>query len=140
MSDDNVIPRAECIAAARAVLDRARARRAADRAAGRLSPEHELICRRLEAEQREREAVRANATREAARIWRHGMDAMDRMSVADAARACYESGGPSLADLEQRIRDDRAARTILPRTTAPQQRGDEIEQLSDGVADEHPHL
>ncbi|WP_409473120.1 helix-turn-helix domain-containing protein [Streptomyces sp. HC307] len=33
------------------------------------------------------------------------------MSVADAARACYQPGGPSLAELEQRIRTDRADRT-----------------------------
>ncbi|MFE0727063.1 hypothetical protein ACFW2X_02210 [Streptomyces antibioticus] len=112
MTDDNVIPRAECIAAARAVFDRARARIAADRAAGRLSPEHELICRRLEAEQREREAIRAAAFDAAARTWREGMDAMDRMSIADAARACYRPGGPSLAELEQRIAADRAARRI----------------------------
>ncbi|MCO6747832.1 MULTISPECIES: hypothetical protein [Streptomyces] len=50
MSAD-VIPKAQAIAAARAVLDRARVRIARDRAAGRLSPEHELICRRLERQQ-----------------------------------------------------------------------------------------
>ncbi|MCZ9350757.1 hypothetical protein NGM36_13265 [Streptomyces mutabilis] len=48
-----VIPRAQAIANARAVLDRARARRDADRAAGRLSPETELILRRLERQQRQ---------------------------------------------------------------------------------------
>lgn len=40
--------RAQCIAEARAVLDAARARRDRDRAAGLLSPETELICRRLD--------------------------------------------------------------------------------------------
>ncbi|MCG7524906.1 hypothetical protein MHW47_10720 [Streptomyces sp. OfavH-34-F] len=50
-----IIPRDQAIAAARAVLDRARVRIARDRAAGRLSPEHELICRRLEREQARRE-------------------------------------------------------------------------------------
>jgi len=48
-----VVPREQAIAAARAVLDRARVRIARDRAAGRLSPEHELIVRRLEREQRQ---------------------------------------------------------------------------------------
>ncbi|MEU8721480.1 MULTISPECIES: hypothetical protein [Streptomyces] len=46
-----VIPREQAFANARAVLDRARARRDADRAAGRLAPEIELICRRLERQQ-----------------------------------------------------------------------------------------
>jgi hypothetical protein len=55
---------------------------------------------------------RRQAIRDAARIWRHGLDAMDRMTVADAARACHEPGGPSLAALEQRIAEDRAARLI----------------------------
>ncbi|MBT3157382.1 hypothetical protein KQH42_07160 [Streptomyces sp. CHA1] len=55
MSAD-VIPKAQAIAAARAVLDRARVRIARDRAAGRLSPEHELICRRLERKQARRTA------------------------------------------------------------------------------------
>ncbi|MFD4305028.1 hypothetical protein [Streptomyces albidoflavus] len=55
MSAD-VIPKAQAIAAARAVLDRARVRIARDRAAGRLSPEHELICRRLERQQARRTA------------------------------------------------------------------------------------
>ncbi|MEV8065286.1 hypothetical protein AB0P32_03915 [Streptomyces sp. NPDC085995] len=54
--------------------------------------------------------VRAAAIKSAARIWRHGLDAMDRMTVTDAARACYQPGGPSLAELEQRITADRAAR------------------------------
>ncbi|WP_406334293.1 hypothetical protein OG814_11665 [Streptomyces zaomyceticus] len=49
MSD--VVPYEQAIANARAVLDRARIRIARDRAAGRLSPEHELICRRIEREQ-----------------------------------------------------------------------------------------
>ncbi|ALM38201.1 MULTISPECIES: hypothetical protein [Streptomyces] len=47
-----VIPRDQAIAEARAVLDRARLRIARDRAAGRLSPAHELIVRRLEREAR----------------------------------------------------------------------------------------
>ncbi|WP_406014361.1 hypothetical protein OG520_22320 [Streptomyces sp. NBC_00984] len=64
------------------------------------------------------ELHRRQALREAARIWRHGLDAMDRMSVADAARACYSPGGPSLAELEQRITADRAARTIPQRHRA----------------------
>lgn len=46
------IPREQAIAAARAVLDAARARRDADRAAGRLDPAVELVLRRLEREQR----------------------------------------------------------------------------------------
>ncbi|WP_405561884.1 hypothetical protein [Streptomyces sp. NBC_01180] len=45
-------PREQAFAEARAVLDRARVRIAQDRAAGRLSPAHELICRRLERQQR----------------------------------------------------------------------------------------
>ncbi|MFE7782070.1 hypothetical protein [Streptomyces nigrescens] len=46
------VTREQAFANARAVLDRARARRDADRAAGRLAPEIELICRRLERQQR----------------------------------------------------------------------------------------
>ncbi|MFE9099009.1 hypothetical protein [Streptomyces sp. NPDC007264] len=52
-----VIPRSQAIADARAVLDRARLRIARDRAAGRLSPEHELIIRRLERQQRRNRAA-----------------------------------------------------------------------------------
>lgn len=52
MTGADVIPREQAFANARRVLDAARARIAADRAAGRLSPEHELICRRLERQQR----------------------------------------------------------------------------------------
>ncbi|MFF4751792.1 hypothetical protein [Streptomyces sp. NPDC001270] len=44
----SVIPRAECIAAARAVFDRALYRIALDRAAGLLPPETELVIRRAE--------------------------------------------------------------------------------------------
>ncbi|MEI5099030.1 hypothetical protein RB200_10770 [Streptomyces sp. PmtG] len=55
----DVIPRDQAIANARAVLDRARVRIARDRAAGRLSPEQELICRRLERVQRRRAAEQA---------------------------------------------------------------------------------
>jgi hypothetical protein len=55
--------------------------------------------------------VRSAALTAAARIWRHGLDEMDRMSPAAAARACYQPGGPSLTELEQRIRADRAARS-----------------------------
>lgn len=54
---NGVIPRAQAIADARAVLDRARLRIARDRAAGRLSPEHELIIRRLERQQRRNRAA-----------------------------------------------------------------------------------
>lgn len=43
-----VITREQAIRNARAALDRARARRDADRTAGRLAPEVELILRRLE--------------------------------------------------------------------------------------------
>ncbi|MEU3917088.1 hypothetical protein [Streptomyces sp. NPDC029004] len=46
------VSREQAFANARAVLDQARARRDADRAAGRLAPEVELICRRLERQQR----------------------------------------------------------------------------------------
>jgi hypothetical protein len=56
--------------------------------------------------------IRRRAMRDAARVLRHGLDAMDRMTVAEAARACYSPGGPTLAELEQRIRTDRATRTI----------------------------
>ncbi|MFD7121937.1 hypothetical protein ACFWAA_33590 [Streptomyces sp. NPDC059922] len=55
----DVIPFDQAIAGARGVLDRARVRIARDRAAGRLSPEHELICRRLEREQRHHAAAPA---------------------------------------------------------------------------------
>ncbi|MFE6683965.1 hypothetical protein [Streptomyces sp. NPDC057729] len=46
-----LITREQACANARAVLDRARARRDADRAAGRLAPDIELILRRLERQQ-----------------------------------------------------------------------------------------
>ncbi|MFD9853418.1 hypothetical protein ACIBVM_18590 [[Kitasatospora] papulosa] len=46
------VTREQAIRNARAVFDRARARRDADRAAGRLAPEIELILRRLERQQR----------------------------------------------------------------------------------------
>ncbi|CAL9481793.1 hypothetical protein [Streptomyces sp. enrichment culture] len=52
-----VIPRDQAIAAARRALDLARARRDADRAAGQLPPEAELIMRRLEREQARRAAA-----------------------------------------------------------------------------------
>lgn len=52
MNAPSVITREQAYANARAVLDRARARRDADRAAGRLAPEVEFICRRLAQEQR----------------------------------------------------------------------------------------
>ncbi|GGW68233.1 hypothetical protein [Streptomyces griseoloalbus] len=61
---------------------------------------------------------RAAAITAAARAWRHGLDAMDRMPVAAAARACHEPGGPSLAELEARITADRAARTRAHRAAA----------------------
>ncbi|MEU4998279.1 hypothetical protein [Streptomyces sp. NPDC021622] len=60
-----VISRERAFANARAVLDQARARRDADRAAGRLAPEVELICRRLERQQRADEQPAA-ALRDAA--------------------------------------------------------------------------
>ncbi|MCX5161910.1 hypothetical protein OOK39_21955 [Streptomyces sp. NBC_00264] len=47
------VTREQAFMNARAVLDRALDRIASDRAAGRLSPEHELICRRLERKQRQ---------------------------------------------------------------------------------------
>ncbi|MFH8993287.1 hypothetical protein [Streptomyces sp. NPDC017940] len=47
-----VITREQAYTNARAVLDRARLRIARDRAAGRLSPEIELVLRRLERQQR----------------------------------------------------------------------------------------
>ncbi|MFE1332055.1 hypothetical protein [Streptomyces microflavus] len=65
MSGD-VVTRDQAIAAARAVLDRARIRIARDRAAGRLSPEHELICRRIERDAHRREAEQAATHRNAA--------------------------------------------------------------------------
>jgi hypothetical protein len=55
------ISREQAYADARAVLDRARRRIAADRAAGRLAPEIELICRRLERQQRATTPHRAAA-------------------------------------------------------------------------------
>lgn len=55
--------------------------------------------------------TRRDAIRDAARVWRAGMDRMDRMSVTEAARTCYVPGGPPLRELETAIRADRAART-----------------------------
>jgi hypothetical protein len=51
------VTREQAFANARRVLDAARARRDADRAAGRLAPEVELICRRLERQQRHQTAT-----------------------------------------------------------------------------------
>ncbi|MFK0296411.1 hypothetical protein ACIQU6_38885 [Streptomyces sp. NPDC090442] len=48
-----VVPREQAIRDARRVLDAARRRRDADRTAGRLDPEVELILRRLERQQRQ---------------------------------------------------------------------------------------
>ncbi|MGF0176687.1 hypothetical protein ACQF36_41415 [Streptomyces sp. Marseille-Q5077] len=48
-----VITREQAFANARRVLDRARDRRDADRAAGRIAPEVELVLRRLERRQRQ---------------------------------------------------------------------------------------
>ncbi|MEU2759357.1 hypothetical protein [Streptomyces sp. NPDC007094] len=68
-----IIPRGQAIAAARAVLDRACHRIAYDRAAGRLSPEHELIVRRIERNQRKQrrqaaaDAAAADAAKQSAR-------------------------------------------------------------------------
>lgn len=56
--------------------------------------------------------ARRAAIRAAARVWRAGMDAMDRMTVEDAARACWTPGGPSLDELTARITADRAERTV----------------------------
>ncbi|MCA1218867.1 hypothetical protein [Streptomyces sp. 8L] len=50
--NSEVIPREEAFANARRILDQARARRDRDRAAGRLPAEIELVCRRLERQQR----------------------------------------------------------------------------------------
>ncbi|WP_275463344.1 hypothetical protein [Streptomyces noursei] len=50
---NDVIPREQAIRNARRVLDAARHRRDADRAAGRLEPGVELILRRLERQQRQ---------------------------------------------------------------------------------------
>lgn len=61
---------------------------------------------------------RAAAITAAARAWRHGLDAMDRMTPTAAARACYQPGGPSLAELERRIAADRAARRRAHRAAA----------------------
>ncbi|RMB83679.1 hypothetical protein [Streptomyces shenzhenensis] len=61
---------------------------------------------------------RAAAITAAARTWRHGLDAMDQLTSADAARACYQPGGPSLAELERRIRADRATRARGHRAAA----------------------
>lgn len=56
-----VIPREQAIRNARAALDRARARRDADRAAGRLAPDVELILRRLERQQHEQQLATPRA-------------------------------------------------------------------------------
>lgn len=56
--------------------------------------------------------TRKRAMQNAARVWCAGNDAQDRMSVEDAARACYVPGGPSLPELVRRITADRAARTL----------------------------
>ncbi|MGW1152009.1 hypothetical protein ACWD45_12110 [Streptomyces rubiginosohelvolus] len=61
-----VIPREQAIREARAALDWARAQRDADRAAGRLAPEAELILRRIERRQRERRLAARRAARRAA--------------------------------------------------------------------------
>ncbi|MFD7064395.1 hypothetical protein [Streptomyces sp. NPDC059906] len=116
---DHVIPYEQAIANARAVLDAALDRIARDRAAGRLSPEAEARIAAAEQRYADRQAaLKAAAIREAARIWRRGNDALDRMTVPDAAHACHVPGGPSLAELEQRITADRAARTAPSIRTA----------------------
>ncbi|NED35575.1 hypothetical protein [Streptomyces sp. SID8499] len=110
MSDD-IIPREQAFAEARAIFDRALDRIARDRAAGRLTPEAEARIAAGERRYAARQAaIKAAAIREAARIWRRGMDDMDRMTVTAAARACHQPGGPSLAELEARITADRTAR------------------------------
>ncbi|MEU0037214.1 hypothetical protein [Streptomyces sp. NPDC006333] len=62
--------------------------------------------------------TRTAAIRAAARIWRHGLDAMDYQTAADAARACHQPGGPSLDELQQRITADRADRATGHRAAA----------------------
>ncbi|MYY08797.1 hypothetical protein GT204_07740 [Streptomyces sp. SID4919] len=62
--------------------------------------------------------TRAEAMRAAARIWRHGMDAMDHMTADAAARVCYQPGGPPRDVLLARIRADRAERRVSHRTAA----------------------
>ncbi|MEU7340579.1 hypothetical protein [Streptomyces sp. NPDC007074] len=54
--------------------------------------------------------ARNQAVRGAARIWRAGCDAMDRLSVPDAVEACYSPGGLDRAELAALIRADRADR------------------------------
>ncbi|WP_411145313.1 hypothetical protein [Streptomyces sp. x-80] len=61
-----VIPREQAIAAARAVLDRARFRIARDRAAGRLTPAAELIIQRIERAHRAEQAEQTAPDRAAA--------------------------------------------------------------------------
>lgn len=61
MTTATVTPREQALARARRALDRARARRDADRAAGRLAPELDLACRRLERQHHHRAAHRAAA-------------------------------------------------------------------------------
>lgn len=61
---------------------------------------------------------RRQAMQAAARAWRTGCDAMDRMTAQAAARACFVPGGPSPAELEKAIRTDRAARTLAHRAAA----------------------
>ena len=55
--------------------------------------------------------TRRTAIRAAARVWRAGLDAMDGLTVQEAARACHTPGGPTLRELEQAITADRSART-----------------------------
>ena len=62
--------------------------------------------------------ARRQAMRAAARAWRSGCDAMDRLTVVEAARACYSPGGPSMDELERAISDDRAARALPLRAAA----------------------
>lgn len=52
--------------------------------------------------------TREEALDAAARILADGLALRDSMSPADAARAAWTPGGPSVAELEQRIRADRA--------------------------------
>ncbi|MGI5450550.1 hypothetical protein ACQEVM_38395 [Streptomyces sp. CA-243310] len=62
--------------------------------------------------------TRRHAVRAAARTWWTGCEAMDRMSVEAAARACHVAGGPSLAELVAAITTDRAHRAVPARRAA----------------------
>ena len=48
---------------------------------------------------------------EAVRILAEARAERDRLPVAEAARLAYRAGGPTIAELEQRIAERRAQRT-----------------------------